>query len=67
MARAGAAKTLLQVSAIALGGFVLGMVVHKGHADISLIAAKHSGAEFWLEVGRYLIGNLVGGAKKPDG
>jgi hypothetical protein len=60
-------KTALQVAAIALGVFVLSMVAHKAHADISLIAAKYSGGEFWLEVARYLIRNLAGGGKAPDG
>jgi hypothetical protein len=40
--------------------------VHKGYNDISRIADKHSGQEFWREVGRYVIGNLAGGAKKQE-
>ncbi len=54
-------KTALQVAAIALGVFILSLVVHKGSADISLIAQKHSGGDFWLEVARYFIRNLAGG------
>lgn len=61
MARADAAKTLLQVFAVALGVFILAMIAHKAHADISLIAQKFSGADFWLELARYLVGNLAGG------
>jgi hypothetical protein len=60
-------KTALQVAAIALGVFILAMVAHKAHADISLIAAKYSGGDFWLELARYLVGNIAGGAKKPEG
>ena len=60
-----AAKTLVQtVSVLALAA-ILAMVAHKGYADISVIAAKHSGSDFWRELAVYLIGNLAGG-KSPD-
>jgi hypothetical protein len=55
-----------QVLAIALLSLIFAMIVHKGYNDISRIAAKHSGTEFWVEVARYAIGNLAGGAKKPE-
>jgi hypothetical protein len=46
---------------------ILGMVAHKGHADISVLAQKHSGKEFWVELARYFIGNLGGGGKPAAG
>ena len=41
--------------------FLLGMVAHKSHRDISVLAEKHSGGEFWVELARYFITNLAGG------
>ena len=61
MARADAAKTLLQVSAIALGSLILSVIAHKFYVDISLLAQQHSGERFWWAFGRYLITNLAGG------
>jgi hypothetical protein len=59
-------KTLSQALAILCMAFILGMVVHKGHADISVLAQKYSGGEFWTELARYFIGNLGGGSgSKP--
>ena len=52
---------LSQGLAILAMAFLLGMVVHKGHADISVLAQNHSGGEFWVELGRYFIRNLAGG------
>ena len=40
---------------------LLSMVAHKAHHDISILAAKHSGAAFWSALGRYFIGNIAGG------
>lgn len=62
MARTDAALQML-VQALAIAGLVLiwAMILHKGYTDISLIADRHSGAGFRLEVARYLIGNLAGG------
>jgi len=40
---------------------LLSMIAHKAHHDLSIIAEKHSGAEFWRAVGRYIIGNIAGG------
>jgi hypothetical protein len=55
-----------QVFAIAFLLLVYAMIVHKGYGDISRIADKHSGKEFWAEVARHVIGNLAGGAKKKQ-
>ena len=56
--------TALQTLAILGLALIWAMVVHKGYADISVIAAKHSGVDFWRELAVYLIGNLAGG-KSP--
>ena len=55
-----------QIFAIALLLLIYAIIVHKGYDDISRIADKHSGKEFWVEVARYVIGNLAGGAKKQE-
>ena len=46
--------------------FILGMIVHKGYNDVSALAEKHSGKQFWVALARYCIGNLAGGGKMPD-
>ena len=66
MERADAAKTRLQVSAIALGCLILSVIAHKFYVDISLLAQQHSGEKFWWALMRYLIKNLAGGAS-PEG
>ena len=58
-----ALRTVSQALAILCMAFIIGMVAHKGHADISVLAEKHSGKEFWVELARYLIGNLGGGGR----
>jgi hypothetical protein len=45
---------------------IYAMIVHKGYNDLSRIADKHSGEEFWVEVARHVLGNLAGGAKKQE-
>ena len=55
-----------QVVAIALLVLIFAMIAHKGYHDISRIAEKHSGKEFWVEMARYAIGNLAGGARKQE-
>ncbi len=57
-------KTLMQVLAVLAMAAILSMIVHKSYADVSIIAAKHSGWEFWREVAVWMIGNLAGG-KSP--
>ena len=54
-------KTLSQLLAVLCLAFLLGMIVHKGYADISALARQHSGEEFRLALARYFLGNLVGG------
>ena len=54
-------KTISQGLAIFAFAFLLGMVAHKGHADISVLAEKYSGRQFWVALGSYFIRNLAGG------
>lgn len=61
-----AAKDLLQKLAIFAGILLLSMILHKGATDISVIAGKHSGQQFWVALGKYFIGNLAGGKKAAD-
>lgn len=58
-------KTFLQVVAVAIAAVFLSMVIHKGTVDISALAQKHSGGEFWTALVKYILGNLGagGGAK----
>ena len=56
-------KTLSQLLAILCLAFLLGMIVHKGYADISALARQHSGEEFRLALARYFLGNVAGGGK----
>ena len=46
---------------------ILGMVVHKGHADISVLAEKYSGRQFWVALASYFIRNLAGGGGSGPG
>ena len=54
-------KDLVQVLAIASLAALFAVIAHKGYADISLIADKHSGSQFWVAVARYLLANLASG------
>jgi hypothetical protein len=56
-----AAKTVLQVFALACGFGIVSMITHKAIADISLLAQQHPGDRFWWAFARYLINNLAGG------
>jgi hypothetical protein len=58
-----ALRTVAQALAVLCMAFILGMVAHKGHADISVMAQKYSGQAFWTELARYFIGNLGGGGR----
>lgn len=55
------AKNLMQAVAIVCLAALFATIAHKGYADVSLLAAKHSGMEFWVAFGRYLIANIAGG------
>jgi hypothetical protein len=55
-------KTLLQIFGVLCMSLIIGTILHKGYADISALAQQHAGAKFWLELGRYFLRNLAGGA-----
>jgi hypothetical protein len=59
-------KDLLQKVAIFAGILLLSMILHKGVTDISVIAEKYSGRQFWVVLAKYFIGNLAGGKKAAD-
>jgi hypothetical protein len=52
---------ILQALAILLLVLMLSVILHKGFADVSALAQKHSGLEFWRALGRYLLANLGAG------
>ena len=54
-------RTLLQVLAVATLVLIYSMILHKGYTDVSALARKHSGGEFWTALAKYFIGNLAGG------
>jgi hypothetical protein len=60
------AQEVMQKLAIFAGVLLLSMILHKGVTDISVIAEKHSGRQFWIALGKYFIGNLAGGKKAAD-
>ena len=53
-------KTIAQVIAILLLAGIVGMVLHKGYADVSLLAKDHTG-DFWSALARHVFRNLAGG------
>jgi len=57
---------VVQILAITLLFAIFAIIAHKGYHDVSRIWEKHSGEAFWVEMARYAIGNLAGGAKKPE-
>lgn len=50
-----------QILAILFLAFIFSVIAHKAYADISLLAQKHSGSDFWVALGRYLVANIAGG------
>ena len=63
---ARAMQEVLHKLAIFAGILLVSMILHKGVTDISAIAEKHSGRQFWVALGKYFIGNLAGGKKAAD-
>ena len=53
------AKTFFQVLAILGLAGIVGMVLHKGYADVSALAREHPDG-FWRALARYLFRNLAG-------
>ena len=54
-------NALVKVVAVALLVLIHSMILHKGYTDVSALAQKHSGEQFWKALGRYVIGNIGGG------
>jgi hypothetical protein len=54
-------RMTLQWMAVAVLVVIYSMILHKGYTDISALAEKHSGEQFWKALGRYVIGNIGGG------
>lgn len=57
------ARRFGQAIAIACMALLLSMVAHKAYVDVSALAQRHSGKQFWVALVQYFIGNLAGGAK----
>lgn len=57
------ARRFGQALAIACIAVLLSMVAHKAYVDVSALAQRHSGKQFWVALVHYFIGNLAGGAK----
>jgi hypothetical protein len=54
-------RTVMQVIGVLGLVLILSVVFHKAIADIAALAERHSGRQFWIELGRYLFKNLAGG------
>jgi hypothetical protein len=54
------ARDALQALGILCIGGLFAMIAHKGYADVTALAAKYSGTEFWVRFARYVIANLGG-------
>jgi hypothetical protein len=61
MSASPASKTIMQVLAILCIVALASVILYKGFADVWVLAQKHSGGEFWLALGRYVMRNLAGG------
>jgi hypothetical protein len=57
----GSVRGILQALAILLLVLMLSVILYKGFADVSALAQKHSGPEFWRALGRYFLANLGAG------
>ena len=53
-------RNMMQLLAIMFLVFMLSVILHKGFADVSLIAGLHSGNEFWIALARHFLANLSG-------
>jgi len=56
-----AMKRWLQILAVFCAIVIWAMILHKGSADISALAQKHSGGEFWVALAKYYLRNIGGG------
>jgi hypothetical protein len=55
-------KTAMRVVGIAGIAVIVIAIAYKGAADITALAQKHSGGEFWMALVRYFFKNMAGGA-----
>ena len=53
-------RRVMQWVAIGLLAGIVGMILHKGYADVSMLAREHSGDGLWRAIGRYIFRNLAG-------
>ena len=51
--------TVLQVLAICCVAIYFSVLLHKAWADLSGLATKYPGEDFWRALGRYLMANLA--------
>jgi len=54
-------KSVMQFLAILCLIAFFAMVVHKATVDVSALAQRYPGSEFWPALGRHLLRNLGGG------
>lgn len=54
-------NTLVKVLAAAGLILIQSMILHKGYTDVSALAEKHSGGDFWRALAKYFISNMGGG------
>jgi hypothetical protein len=52
------AKDVLQVIGIVCTGGLFAVIAHKAYGDLTALAARYSGAEFWVRFARYVIANI---------
>lgn len=52
---------LLQVVAVSIMVVIWLMILHKASVDVSALALKHPGDEFWVALAKYFLRNLGGG------
>ncbi len=53
-------KTALQGVAILGLLLIVGVILHKGYVDISVLAREHHGGDFWRALARYVLRNMGG-------
>jgi hypothetical protein len=53
-------RSVAQGVAILMLAGILGMLLHKGHADFSALAKEHPDQGFWPALVRYVFRNLAG-------
>jgi hypothetical protein len=51
----------LQILAVFCAIAIWAVILHKGSADVSALAQKHSGGEFWIALAKYFLRNIGGG------